>query len=425
MNNSRTLLFFFLLLPQLGISLNTFAEDYSFDIGEYEKKPYDWSGYAELKHEQFNLNQDGSLYKLNYFDDPQSSVNRSSGVVELEGNYHFDKTRFSASFHSDIQKTSSDNEHKSQFYQAYVSHQPTSQWNLEAGKRSLKWGKGYAWNPVAFIERQKDPLDPDLSREGFILAAADFISTTNGNLHTWALTSVVIPTTEDINEDYGKVDQLNLAVKLYFLYRDIDIDIMYLSDGSRPAQIGADFSTNLSTNFEIHGEWSHISDFEQSVLNVGILQQQIKSINNYLLGLRYLTENDTTFIIEYYHNGKGYTQEQMADFYNLASSVNAATLDQINTIANSGYAQPNSMQNYLYLRIFTKDPFDLLYFTPGLTLIRNLDDESYSLTPEIIYTAVNNMEFRFRATLLNGDEYSEFGEKSNERKYEIRFRYFF
>ena len=425
MKNYELLLFLLLSLLQLGLSLNAFAEDYSFNIDEYEKKAYDWSGYVEIKYEQINLNQDGSLYNLNYFNNPQSSVNRSSGAVELEGNYYLDNTRLSATFHSNVHNASSDSENENQFYQAYISHQPASQWNLETGKRSLKWGKGYAWNPVAFVERQKDPLDPDLSREGFVLAAADFISTTNGDLHTWALTSVLIPTTDSINKDYGKEDQLNLAVKLYLLYRDIDIDFMYLNEGSRPAQIGADFSTNLSTNFEIHGEWSHISDFNQAVLNAGTLQQQTKSVNNYLLGLRYLTENETTFIMEYYHNGKGYTEEQMFDFYSLVSSVNAATLNQVNTIANSGYSQPNTMRNYLYLRIFNKDTFEILYFTLGLTLISNLDDESYSLTPEVIYTGVNNMEFRLRATQLTGDKDTEFGEKTNESKYEIRFRYFF
>ena len=425
MKVSKSFLLLLLSLLQLGLTLSTLAEDYSFDIDKYEKKIYDWSGYAELKHEHFNLNQDAALYRLNYFDDPPSSVNRSSGVVEFEGNYHFDKTRLSATFHSNIQNTSSDSEHESQFYQAYASHQLNSQWNIEAGKRSLKWGKGYAWNPVAFVERQKDPLDPDLSREGFVLATADFISSHNGDLHTLAVTPVLIPTTNGLNEDFGKEDKLNFAVKLYLFFRDIDIDFMYLSEGSRPRQIGADFSTNLSTNFEIHCEWSHITDFKQAVLNAGTLQQQAKSINSYLLGLRYLTENDTTFIIEYYHNGKGYTQQQMTDFYNMANSVNAATLEQINTIAKSNYAQPSAMQNYLYLRIFNKDAFDILYFTPGLVLINNLDDKSFSLTPEITYSGVNNMEFRFRATLLNGDENSEFGEKSNESKYEIRFRYFF
>ena len=425
MKVSKSFLLLLLFLLQLGSPLSTFAEDYSFDIDEYEKKPYDWSGYAELKHEYFNLNQDAALYRLNYFDDPQSSVNRRSGVVELEGNYHFDRTRFSAAFHSNIQNTSSDSEHQSQFYQAYVSHQLSSQWNLEAGKRSLKWGKGYAWNPVAFVERQKDPLDPDLSREGFVLATADFISSQDGDLHTWAVTPVLIPTTNGLNEDFGKEDKLNFAVKLYLLYRDIDIDFMYLNEGSHPEQIGVDFSTNLSTNFEIHGEWSYISDFKQSVLNVGILQQQTKSINNYLFGLRYLTENDTTFILEYYHNGKGYTREKMSDFYNIAKTVDAATLNQINAIAGSGYAQPTIMQNYLYLRIFNKDAFDILYFTPGLVLITNLDDDSFSFSPEATYTGADNMEFRFRATVLNGDENTEFGEKSNESKYEIRFRYFF
>ena len=38
---------------------------------------------------------------------------------------------------------------------------------MEAGKRTLRWGKGYAWNPIGFVERPKDPNDPDLAREGY------------------------------------------------------------------------------------------------------------------------------------------------------------------------------------------------------------------------------------------------------------------
>jgi hypothetical protein len=30
----------------------------------------------------------------------------------------------------------------------------------------------YAWNPVAFIDRLKDPYDPELNLEGPILASA-------------------------------------------------------------------------------------------------------------------------------------------------------------------------------------------------------------------------------------------------------------
>ena len=83
------------------------------------------------------------------------------------------------------------------------------------------------------------------------------------------------------------------------------------------------------------------------------------------------------------------------------------------------------MGQYLYTRISNKEPFDILYFTPALTAIANLDDGSYSLSPELLYTGVTNLELRFKATLLSGDRYSEFGEKPNDAKYEIRLRYYF
>ncbi|HCC54049.1 MAG TPA: hypothetical protein DEQ20_03860, partial [Desulfobulbaceae bacterium] len=72
-----------------------------------------------------------------------------------------------------------------------------------------------------------------------------------------------------------------------------------------------------------------------------------------------------------------------------------------------------------------KEPFDLLYFAPGLTAIMNLDDHSWSLSPEAVYTGFTNWELRLRFSLLNGAVFSEYGEKQNSNKLELRIRYFF
>lgn len=182
------------------------------------------------------------------------------------------------------------------------------------GKKTLRWGKGYAWSPVGFVERPKDPNDPELSREGYTVAAADFIRNFDGPLQTVAFTPVLLPVGADVNSDFGKPDHVNVAAKLYFLYRDTDIDLVYLGRGSRTPRFGVDFSRNLTSNLEIHGEWARIADFEQKVTDSSgttTTQQRDSS----LLGMRYLSENDTTLILEYYRNGTGYTQSQMGDFY--------------------------------------------------------------------------------------------------------------
>jgi hypothetical protein len=83
------------------------------------------------------------------------------------------------------------------------------------------------------------------------------------------------------------------------------------------------------------------------------------------------------------------------------------------------------MRNYINLRISQKEPFEILNFTPAVTLIANTDDRSYSLIPEAVYTGVNNLELRLRLALNGGGVSTEYGEKAVRARVELRVRYFF
>ena len=72
-----------------------------------------------------------------------------------------------------------------------------------------------------------------------------------------------------------------------------------------------------------------------------------------------------------------------------------------------------------------KDPFDILYWTPGITLIANVDDKSFSLMPEVLYTGITNLEFRLRGGPIVGTRGSEYGEKQNDFRIDFRIRYYF
>jgi hypothetical protein len=140
-----------------------------------------------------------------------------------------------------------------------------------------------------------------------------------------------------------------------------------------------------------------------------------------------------TSIIEYYHNGLGFSEEELDRFYQQVAvgaeqrtlTGNDALLQQMQQLAAQGYARPNPGRHYLYARFSLKEPFDILYFTPALTTIVNLEDQSFSTTPELTYTGITNWELQLRFSLLNGDRASEFGEKQNSNKLELRVRYFF
>jgi len=406
-----------LCLTLIFLQASAYAQEYSFDLGAFEKKPLKIGGYFEYKYTDQSLNKNSALSQTG-----DASDYVQTGVVEMNGDYSWGNSRLSGTLHGLWLDDDFGEFHDTTFYEAYFNHRFSDRLSVDIGKRAMRWGKGYAWNPVGFIERPKDPLDPDLSREGFSIASADFVRSFDGDLQTMAFTSVYLPVRDDLNEDYGERGD-NFAAKLYLLYRDIDIDLLYRNNSSRPARLGIDFSTNLLTNFEIHGEWSH-GKYSQKVLSGSQLNTKNGTSDNLLLGLRYLTEQDTTYILEYYHNDEGYSDDQMRDFYRYIASA-SVTPSQAKKVARSGYTSRQNMRDYLYLRINQKEPFDILYLTPGLTLIYNLHDKSYSFSPDIVYTGVDNLELRLRATLLNGGRNTEFGEKLAEGKIELRVRYTF
>ncbi len=72
-----------------------------------------------------------------------------------------------------------------------------------------------------------------------------------------------------------------------------------------------------------------------------------------------------------------------------------------------------------------KEPFDILYFTPALTTILNLNDRSFTLSPELAYTGITNLDLRLKASFINGPTDSEFGEKPFDFKLELRVGYYF
>jgi hypothetical protein len=422
-------------LLALWCSLAGAAEEFSFDASEFAKKPFEFGGYIELKPDHSWLNRDGAFYKLNFHDrSPRETLDRAAATLKLNGKYT--KGDFTFNFRGDAEARRDQlaSDRIMRFDEAYVSYKPNPGFTLDAGKVALKWGKGYAWSPVGFVERAKDPNDVELAREGYTVVAADFIRNFDGDLKTVAFTPLLLPVAAQVNNDFGKNGHINLAAKLYFLYRDTDIDIMYLGRGSRTPRLGVDFSRNLTSAVEIHGEWARIRDLEQRIAGpTGAFATQRADATSYLLGARYLSQKDTTYILEYYRNGSGYSENQANDFYRLVdngvsqfqATGSDALLQKALAAAQAGYARPNPMQRYLYLRISQKEPFDIVYFTPSVTAIVNLDDRSYSFTPELLYSGIRNLDLRLRAMWIVGDANTDFGEKQNARRVELLARHYF
>ena len=429
-------LFILCVLTLAFVPRLVFAQDeYSFDSAEIEKKPYSFGGYIEARPVLLVPDEDAALHKLKLFDKNEGkTAEEYNATLQLDGSYEKGIARFYTKINVDIQQSYLGWSDKATIFEGYLSLKPSSSLDINAGKKTLKWGKGYAWMPVAFVDRMKNPDDPDLALEGFIVLSADYVKSYSGVLKTLSFTPVLIPVYDDINDDFGETGNIDFAGKLYLLLYNTDIDFIMLAGGSKTTRYGFDFSRNITPNFEIHGEFAYITNFKKKFINSnGESFNSEFDAKSYLTGIRYLTEQDTTFIIEYYHNGTGFADGEMEDYFSFinnayetyTSSGSSSLLQKASNFAESSYGSVNPMRDYLYARISQKEPFNILYFTHSLTGIFNINDKSFSLSPEFLYTGITNLELRLKTSFLVGERRSEYGEKLNNYRAEFRVRYYF
>jgi hypothetical protein len=450
-------LFVVLFITLIALPVHAQGDEYNlnFDIPDVEDKSgFEFWGQAELRAYSKFLDEDSALYKQKYFNKAQENpahefllqikpevswkqgevgayirprlevgwsqmVGGSSAKLDEPSETLFDSDKYWAG--------------KILAEEAFVNWSPSPSQSFEVGKKVLKWGKGYAWNPTSFIARPKDVNDPDQSREGYYLAFGDFISSHDGTISTIAFTPVVSTVSENINEGLADGDTTLVGGKLYILAYDTDFDVMVMGGDKYDTRIGADFATNLAENFAIHGEAALRMGYTKTTVDSGG-NTSVEDINawSFLLGMRYLTETDTTYIAEYYHNGEGYSSQEMRSYYTLINdgfdayqaTASTALLKASNKVS-SYYNQSSAGRDYLYFRVSQKEPFDILYLTPTLTTILNLGDGSFSLNPELAYQYSTNLEIRPRLTIPIGAAKTEYGEKVNKINAELRFTYFY
>ena len=414
-------------------------DEYEFDLSEIEreieKKPYYIGGFLEFRPVLFGLDRDSAFHKLRFFDqDEGSTLEEYNFGLRLEGGYQNGIASLYFRTDSRLRYDYQGWDEDINLQEGYLSLKPGPSFILDAGKKVVQWGKGYAFNPVAFVSRPKDPDNPTEALEGYYVVTADLIKSFSGPLKTLAFTPAVMPVTESLNDDFGQPDHINFAAKLYFLLWDTDLDILFFTGKSRTTSYGFDFARNIKTNFEIHGELAWITDFDKKSINSeGNLSTKELGILRFLLGIRYLTTSEITFTVEYYHNGGGIDEDDAENFFKFVEHAydtfldngDSSQLDKAARLSQGTLAAAKPMRDYLYFRAGWKEPFDILYFTPAVTSIVNLTDRSLSITPELIYSPKTDLELRLRGAFLAGGKNTEYGEKQNDYKVELRIRYYF
>ena len=357
-----------LLLWNVGIH----ADDYSFDMESIETKSFEYSGYLRSEYKYQTLNQDSPLYA--FLNRSDSSQNAFLNEALFRFTHYKDDFKLIGALSARYVNIDGVDDDLYTVYQLYTHNTLSINHSIDVGKKTLKWGTGYFFNPAAFLDRPKDPTQPENAYEGYVMVDYTYNKSFEGNLKNLQLDLVYMPTTARVNDDFYNGQSSNLSAKLYLLYLDTDISFIYLYSDTQKDKIGFTFSKNLETYFEVHGEYA----------------KEIAGYHSYLLGLKYVTESDITIISEYYYDSEGLTKDE------IRSSIKLL---------------PFPAKSYFINKFSKKEPLGIVYSSVYFKDMLNVEDNSHLDTLGFIYTFKNNLEIDFSYNLNSGDQESEFGKK--------------
>ena len=406
-----------------------FPQDLDFDIPEEEEAKIEINGNLDAKWGLLQTRKSSPFFGLQFYDVSEKENYLSLYRLDfyLDGAYRHKQVGF---FMRTFYQYAKEEALAPSFFELYGSLNLSPRWSMSIGKRRFNWGKGYSFNPVGYVNAEKDPENPDLALAGKTSAYFSYNRSFNSDvLQNFSIGAILLPPEAEINNKFASAEKIRAAIKLYFLLKNIDIDMMAAFQKDEPQRLGLDFSTNLRENLEIHAEFSYAHDEMKHLIVDDLISQHKMDGGSYLLGLRYLNRFNTTLIAEYYHNNSGLSKNEFASYLNyLENSLASNSSERINSAKlnmSSVFRSKTLMQNYLYLKLMQPEPFSWLYFSISMFSIYNLADNSFLISPQLNYKPYTNFEVLLWPFLFFGGEDTEYGSKQFKKKVEIWMRFYF
>ena len=406
------------------------AEDTAFEIppAETQKETLELSGNLDARYSLIKSRNSSALYALQYYNRPLSDVLTSYRAdFYLNGDYQTGDVGVHLKTYSIYYGSS---QADFELYELYGNVSISDNSFLQLGQKMYNWGKGYAFNPVGFVNPKKDPENPDQAQSGLLSMNYQYTKSFTGKvLNNISSDLILSPSANTINGKVAEAENTDIAGKIYLLLWNTDIDLMGYYSRVNPKKYGFDLSRNVTPSLEIHGEFSRfINQPRDYILNDTLRAENIDG-SSYLIGFRWLNRWNITTIGEYYQNEAGLSKvefEQYQEF--MAKAVSSGNNIAVSSALNTGktyFGDPNLMREYLYLKVSWQEPFNMLYFTPAVQLLYNLDDQSYSAGLPFSYKPITNLEFVFWPVVFAGGENTEYGSKQYEGKAEFWARFYF
>lgn len=398
------------------------AGEYDFDLPDEEEDLLELGGTLDAKWALLNSRMSSPLYGLNLSGvGGEEYLSQYRLDLYLDGEYRHDGLHASMRTFSEYTRKEPVTP---AFYELYGAVSPSIRWEISAGKRRYSWGKGYAFNPVGYVNAEKDPEDPDLAGLSSIAATYNR-SLARGRLQSLSLSTVVMIPEAAPGTKYEAAERVGLASRLYLLVSDVDVDLMLFRRKGEAARYGLGFATNVRPHVELHGEVDYRVDEESAFVRDGGILERERSGLTYLLGLRYLTSGGTTLIGEYYHRRAGMSEAEVEAYLEYVRDGTTADAAATRATLNSRFDAKNLSTDYLYLKGTRPEPLGWLYTSLSAWAIANARDRSAALFGQLAYSGITDLELLIRPAWFVGGSDTEYGSKPFEQRLEVWGRFYF
>ena len=204
------------------VAASVFSQEYDFDIPEQEDAKIEFNGKLDTKWGLLNTRKSSPFFGLQFYDISEKDDYLSQYRLDfyLDGSYHYKQVGF---FMKTFYQYAKEESLSPSFFELYGSLNLSPRLSMSIGKRRFNWGKGYAFNPVGYVNAEKDPENPDLALAGKTSVYFSYNRSFNSDvLQNFSFGAILLPPEAEMNNKFASAEKIGAAITLYFLVKNIE-----------------------------------------------------------------------------------------------------------------------------------------------------------------------------------------------------------
>jgi hypothetical protein len=289
--------------------------------------------------------------------------------------------------------------------------------DVEAGKRLVRWGTGYAFTPTGLLDPPRDATDPQDRlglNEGMLMARLDaFRGSTAVTL------AAAAPRLDRPHPASADTPRRLLALRVRTTIAGVELAGVASAADNQRVSLGANFTHVVGRQLEYHGELLMHDDESAWRRMLAPHDGRPRRVSG-LIGFQYTFNLGLNAIAEYYHDGNGLSsqlwsrlmdgaaeakRQSALDALAGAAAPNATSTTGATSAASPAAAAAGTLvrptrRDFLFLRASRANTDALL--TPELIVLIGLNDGGLTLVPTLHIAPTRHVQLYVRGLALTG-----------------------